>query len=277
MSFFDRFKPKWRHSDPAVRLAAVRELTDQRALSEVATNDGSDDVRLAAIERLTDQAVLEHIAAGKSPHAAIAGAKVTDPGGLARLAQSAAQLPVRQRAIAGVKDSNILLRIAALDPDASIRAQARARAGGPDPASNYLRGMISKLPVAERATAEAVEFSGTLDELCQSLTQDPRFFINGEVVDEDMHGTASVANPTQAPWTVPAFPLGRATIRFLAQTRTPWTSNTDSPEAVSFYHIKVWRTGEDRYDAVANKKHIAPTSDPVTWSQASGSGPQIEV
>ena len=273
MGLLDRLQKKWKHSDPAVRLEAVRALKDQELLEEIAANDTSDDVRSAAIEALNDQDGLERLAVADLPCAAAAGAKVIDPAGLVRLAQKAARPVVRQRAIERITDRKVLLRIAAVDPDATLRALARVRAGGSDPACNYLRGTISKLPVAMRGETAPAEFSGTLDEICQALTQDPRFFVNGEVVEEESNGAASVADPTQAPWTIPNFPLARTTIRFLAQTRTPWLSDTPEAERISFYHVKVWRTGENRYDAVATNKQTAATSDPVAWSKASGSGP----
>lgn len=277
MGLFDLLQPKWKHADPAVRLEAVRALKDQRVLADIAANDASAEVRLAALAALTDQAALERLASADIPHAAAAAAKVTDPKALARVGKSAAQVAARRQAVEGLADRDVLLGIAALDPDATVRSLARARAGGADPAATYLRGMISALPVAERTATEPVGYSGTLDELCQALTQDPQFLINGEVIEDDATGHASVAAPTQAPWTVPAFPLARTTVRFLAQTRTPWKSDTSEPEAVGFYHIKVWRTGEDHYDAVATKKKISPTSDPFKWSQASGSGPHADL
>jgi hypothetical protein len=273
MVFFDRFRRKWKHPDPTVRLEAVRALRDQKLLGEIATNDASDDVRLAAVETLKDEGELVRLAIADHSCAAAAGAKVTDPVGVTRIAQQAARPAVRQHAIERIKDRTVLLRIAAVDTEASLRALARVRAGGADPAWAYLRGTISKLPVSPRNETTAVEFSGTLDEVCKALAQDPRFFVNGEVVEEESHGTASVADPTQAPWTIPVFPLARTTIRFLAQTRTPWLSATSGPQNLSFYHVKVWRTGEDRYDAVATVKQPTPTSDPITWSRASGSGP----
>jgi hypothetical protein len=276
MGLFDRLLPKWKHPDPAVRVEAVRDLKDQRALADIAANDASDPVRVAAIAALTDQTALEKLASADAPQAAAAAAKLTDPKALARVAKSGALVDARRQAVEGLSDRDVLLGIAALDPDATVRSLARARAGGADPAAAYLRGMISALPVAARTAAGPAEYTGTLDELCQALTQDPHFFLNGEVAEDDAAGGASVAAPTQAPWTIPSFPLSRVTVRFLAQTRTLWKSDATEPETPSFYHIKVWRTGEDHYEAVATKKKIAPTSDPVAWSQASGSGPHAD-
>jgi hypothetical protein len=252
----------------------VRSVTDERVLADLATSDPSEEVRRAAIAAVIDEGTLERIALRDDPLAIVAAPRVNQPAALIRLAKSAPRPEVRQNAVVRVKDSNTLQRIAALDLDATVRALARTRAGGPDPATNYLRGMISKLPVSERK-GEPAEISGTLDDLCRALTQDPRFFINGEVVEDEANGAASVANPTQAPWTIPAFPIGRGNIRFLAQSRTPWHTTTTGPAEDTFYHIKVWRVGEDRYDAIAAKKQISPTSDPITWSQASGGSPQV--
>ncbi|MDB6093694.1 MAG: hypothetical protein JWM32_1256 [Verrucomicrobia bacterium] len=270
MAFFDRFQKKWKHPDPAVRQEAVRGLKDQDLLGEIATNDSSDDVRSAAIDTLKDQDVLERLALSDLPCARAAGAKVTDSYNLERIAKLAVQSSVRQQAIGRITDNNLLLRISALDPDPTVRALASLRAGGADPARTYLRGTISKLPSAPRSESAVPEFSGTLDEVCHALTQDPRFFVNGELVEEEANRTASVADPTQAPWTIP---LARTTIRLLAQTRKASINDTRGAEELSFYHIKVWRTAEDRYEAVAINKRTAPTSDPVAWSQASGSGP----
>ena len=59
MSFLDRFKPqpKWKHTDPAVRLEAVPTLPDDEehlaVLQELARQDADVRVRRAAGDRLT--------------------------------------------------------------------------------------------------------------------------------------------------------------------------------------------------------------------------------
>ena len=42
MALSDLFKPKWKHSDPNVRKAAILNITDQKVLAEVAKNDYSE-------------------------------------------------------------------------------------------------------------------------------------------------------------------------------------------------------------------------------------------
>ena len=65
MALGDLIRPKWKHSNPAVRLEAVAELTDQDGdkLTEIATTDEDPEIRLAAVARIDDQATLEQIAA----------------------------------------------------------------------------------------------------------------------------------------------------------------------------------------------------------------------
>jgi hypothetical protein len=54
MNFLDLFRPKWKHSQPRVRRAAVEKLTDQALLGEIAKTDSDRDVRMAAVKELTD-------------------------------------------------------------------------------------------------------------------------------------------------------------------------------------------------------------------------------
>ena len=56
------FRPKWKHSDWRVRLAAVQKLTDQPLLADIAKNAVEQIVRTTAALKLTDQAVLAEIA-----------------------------------------------------------------------------------------------------------------------------------------------------------------------------------------------------------------------
>ena len=94
MGVFDLFRPKWKHSDPDVRVAAANETGDESILIEMAAKDrewfvrhnafdvlrsrncgqhvyahlarhaGDEEIRRKAIKRLTDQAVLQDVASG---------------------------------------------------------------------------------------------------------------------------------------------------------------------------------------------------------------------
>ena len=65
MALGDILRPKWKHSNPKIRLEAVTELTGQDSdkLAEIATTDEDPEIRLAAVARIDDQATLEQISA----------------------------------------------------------------------------------------------------------------------------------------------------------------------------------------------------------------------
>ena len=68
MSFLDRFKPqpRWKHTDPAVRAAAVAEIPEdpehRGTIEELAASDEDVRVRTAAVARVVDVAVLARLA-----------------------------------------------------------------------------------------------------------------------------------------------------------------------------------------------------------------------
>ena len=62
MGLMNLFRPKWKHSDPAVRRAAVSELQDQDTLIKVARNDEDLHARKAAVEKINSETVLAIIA-----------------------------------------------------------------------------------------------------------------------------------------------------------------------------------------------------------------------
>lgn len=66
MTLIDYIVPKWRHSNPEVRIAAVREMTAEKldTLEKIARTDADSAVRIEAIRRLDDAARLEDIADG---------------------------------------------------------------------------------------------------------------------------------------------------------------------------------------------------------------------
>jgi hypothetical protein len=52
MTFKDLFRPKWKHSDPKIRIAAVKEITEGKKLSQIAKNDRDSSVRKEAVIKL---------------------------------------------------------------------------------------------------------------------------------------------------------------------------------------------------------------------------------
>ncbi len=55
MGLMDIFKPKWKHSDPEIRILGVNKLSDQAMLAEVAKGDEDYLVRETAVDRIEDQ------------------------------------------------------------------------------------------------------------------------------------------------------------------------------------------------------------------------------
>src|SRR4029453_8897349 len=68
MDLLARLRPRWRHPDPAVRLAAVRDMgpRDQERLGTIASGDPDLRVRRAAIERLEDPGILDRLAGSET-------------------------------------------------------------------------------------------------------------------------------------------------------------------------------------------------------------------
>lgn len=62
MKLVDLLRPKWKHTDPKIRLVAVARLTDQNAIAEVAQSDEELPIRIMAVLKLTDQALLVEVA-----------------------------------------------------------------------------------------------------------------------------------------------------------------------------------------------------------------------
>lgn len=127
MSFSDFFKPKWRHSNPDVRMAEIARITDQEILTAISQQDRDaevreaairkvtqehalyccaiydqvDGVRLAALERITDQRTVERLAAWANGNPAVQLAaieRVTDPDALAPIVQDDENPDVRMAA-----------------------------------------------------------------------------------------------------------------------------------------------------------------------------------
>ncbi len=157
MSFLDRFKPqpRWKHVDPAIRLAAVAELTGadpehRQALLELAASDEDARVRRAAIGRVDDVTELARLArteadeetrrelgerlagiatapSGSGGDAAKALEGLTDQKQIAAVAKASPHDTIRAAALARVEDPRLLSGIArqAADPQTALDAVSR--------------------------------------------------------------------------------------------------------------------------------------------------------
>jgi tetratricopeptide (TPR) repeat protein len=159
MSLADWFRPKWRHSNPAVRAVAVKTLTDPAILGRVAKGDADASVRRAAVEMLSDQSVLGEVAKadadeqvrgsalGRVTEAAImadivqkgrpgetraaALARLTDPSLLGEVAKGNDDAKLRKSATLRVTDTAVLAEIVTTDPEVSVRQVAIPRVTDP--------------------------------------------------------------------------------------------------------------------------------------------------
>ena len=150
MGFTDLFKPKWKHSNPDVRLEAVRALGDDEAalLATIARQDNDARVRRIAVKRIVDADVLTDVAAHdpdeslrkaaieKAEEVLVGGAvagdaraldalgKLGHPRLLGAVALKAADADVRTRAVALIeasKDEKALTEVVKKSKDATLR------------------------------------------------------------------------------------------------------------------------------------------------------------
>lgn len=155
MALLDLFRPRWKRTDPAVRLDAVARLTDRNILAAMASTDPDERVRAAAARILSDQArqaVLAGVAktAGDADARRVAIEKLTDQAVLVDIARTEKDAFLRQTAVFGLTDKAALAAIVANDEDADVRKAAESRlaalnakpAGAPKPKATPLQGLI---------------------------------------------------------------------------------------------------------------------------------------
>jgi len=155
MGITNLFRPKYRHSDPAVRAEAVRELDqdDAEVLHSIARDDGDSAVRCAAIERIADPEALVDISAseqdarardlareraaqlwltqalasadGDYTHGVIEKlAEIGQQRALAELAQRAVSADTRREAVGQLTEPKVLAELARSDAEAELRLAA---------------------------------------------------------------------------------------------------------------------------------------------------------
>lgn len=275
MSFFDRFRTKWRHADPAIREAAVAGIRDQAILEKLAREDASEAVRKAAVHALTDQAGLARIAAGSSPQALAAMRQLQDRKLIAKVAQSASSQAVRELAVERIDDGVTLHRISTSDTDARVRLKARSRRSGPDPVRDFIRLELAKLDPCGEGEASESAFRGTLDDVTANLIGDVRFQINGWL-DQEVPGLAKVETLDGSGTSQPVStsqecsPVPRCA-RFLAFKRTESGEPEEAATSHVYFEIKVWRTGSTDYVSSVEERSFKLIADAAEWSRVSNS------
>jgi hypothetical protein len=128
MSFLDRFKiqPKYKSTDPEIRVASVAELTasdeDAAVLLQLAREDADVRVRRAATARIDDVGVLAGIAGSDQDP----GLREEVLGRLANIAVGEAAEPAA-KALAALTDAKQIAAVAKTSPIESVRAAAVGR------------------------------------------------------------------------------------------------------------------------------------------------------
>lgn len=262
MNFLDRLRPKWQHSDPDIREQAVHSLNDQEILARIASDDAAEPVRLAAILKLTDQTLLASFACNSDGLAMPATKHLTDEKLITAIALTAPLREVRIWAVDQINDNTALHRVATSDTDPWIRAKARNKRLGPDAKRDFIRGELSKLRLAERTAREVGEVCGSLEDICDRLTGDGPFHINGRIdqTQETLRSDVTPQTPDSA--------------RFLASKQEA-PSSTLTPESREnvFYEIHVWRTEQNTFEFRREEKRLAVTQDSARWSRVSNGEP----
>ena len=160
MSFLDRFKPqpRWKHTDPAIRAAAVSEIpADEQQdaiLEDLATTDDDARVRAAAIARVHDVALLARLArserdddvrrqitdrlvatavapAPDDAAAALALEGLDDPKQFSTIAKSSPHDTVRTAALGRIHETRALGSVARHAMDGQTALEAVGRIGDP--------------------------------------------------------------------------------------------------------------------------------------------------
>src|SRR5437868_5111008 len=127
MGILDKLKPqpRWKHSDPAVRLQAIAELAEPAELATLAEHDPDAQVRKAAIAKVDEPGVLGRVTASDGdpgvkdaaadrllalaldagfPEAATAAGLVSDVRRVSAIAKSTAVDAVRDVALGKLSD-----------------------------------------------------------------------------------------------------------------------------------------------------------------------------
>ncbi len=164
MGLLDKLKPqpRWKHSDPAVRLEGVRELEDVAELATLAETDPDTKVRRAALARVDDVDALVRVAAG-DPDSELrdrAAERLTAIACRGAEAGSETDIEAMRRAVRGLSDPRRLTAVAKSDAPEVVRADALS-------ATNDARslGSIARQARQEVTAAAALARLNDADEL----------------------------------------------------------------------------------------------------------------
>lgn len=195
MGLVDLFRPKYRHSDVAVRAQAVRALSadDAGILTTIAKTDRDASIRRIAIDKLGQPELLAEIAAGESDSAVRAAAatraaelwraaacgseedaagkaltgilKTGDQATLVEVVVRAANPGIKKRALAELREARALTELARSEAPVELRLDAVARIDDAD----ALRALAIDVTAKEIALAalEKLDDAARLEQVAQ--------------------------------------------------------------------------------------------------------------
>jgi hypothetical protein len=129
MSVLDIFRSRHKSSDFKTRMQAVKEITDQAILEEIALHDSHYKVRKMAVHKLKDQDILKEIARNDSRSAVRAAAvsRITDQPFLVGIARDDPEPKVALSAIKKIKDSSALYEIVKKGKSINVQIQVLSK------------------------------------------------------------------------------------------------------------------------------------------------------
>jgi hypothetical protein len=162
MDLIARLRPRWRHPDPAVRAAAVREMRpeEQDRLATIAGTDADQQVRRIAIRKLRDVALLERVAAAETDRGLrdLAVERIQEV--LVETASGAGPVAECEAALARLTDPKALIPIASGAAHEGIRRAALDRLAGDRSLRDVVRNAAD--PAIRRAALDRIGDVATL-------------------------------------------------------------------------------------------------------------------
>jgi hypothetical protein len=134
MAILDLIKPKWKHSDPEVRLKAVREMEPEATerLRAIAVTDLDTRVRVEAIRKIGDENLLTDVAGGAGDSPVIEAARARLNALYRDNIFHMTDASTRKRILEKLDDEEMLTRIACDIDDPEIRMAAAEKIADPE-------------------------------------------------------------------------------------------------------------------------------------------------
>jgi hypothetical protein len=162
MGLVDLFRPRWKHSDPAIRAVAVRELDaeETRILAEIARGDRDPSVRRLAIKKLNDPHLLREIAQSDTEIKLRRLAAERAASLWVALAVAATSLDEAKSAFAALHEEKDFADVARRSPVDEVRTLALAQVSDPRVLADFARQTSD--PQARQTAMDRIDHALTL-------------------------------------------------------------------------------------------------------------------